>query len=142
MGIWSEQGCDLGLRVKGMWVMRRRLRWQDLLPLGIAAAFAAYGIYLLVVGPLLVTVARGVPGSVTTHNPTIAGLFPLAAGSLVVFGIWAGRDRLAWGGGALALLFSVAFLFSMGGTFIPVAVLLLVCLAIRNLSSRQRTKRE
>lgn len=121
--------------------MRSRLRWLNLLPLAIAAVFAIYGIYLLTVGTAQNIVTPDVPGTVTTNSPTIAGLFPLAAGGLVIYGIWIGRDRLAWGGGALALLFSVAFLFSIGGLCIPAAVLLLVCLAIRTLVTRKRADR-
>jgi hypothetical protein len=102
-----------------------------------AAIYVAYGTYLLVIGPLETIVTPG-DGSVTIHDPTSAGLFPLVAGGLVLYGLWVGRDRIAWAGGAFALAFGVAFLFTLAGAFIPMAVLLLASLALRHLLTRMR----
>ncbi|HEY4228450.1 MAG TPA: hypothetical protein VGM49_08925 [Candidatus Limnocylindrales bacterium] len=121
--------------------MRPRLRWQDLPPIGFAAVFGAYGLYLLLIGPFQ-TIVTPDDGSVTFRDPNVAGLLPLAAGVLVVYGMWAGRERVSWGGAALAMLFSVAFLFSLGGVFIPVAALLLMSLALRRLLKSRRTSTE
>ena len=121
--------------------MRLRNGWRDLLPIGIAGTFALYGIYLLLIGPEQETVTPGVSTSVISHNPSIVGLVPLIAGALVVFGMWNSRERFVWGGAMLAVLFSFAFLFSFGGIFIPIAVLLLASLVFRNLSMRDQIKR-
>lgn len=117
--------------------MRPRLSWQDMLPMALAAIFVIYGAYLVVVGQTVTIVTPGA-GSTSSQASNIAGLFPLIAGLVVIGGIWLGRERVVWIGGGLALLFSVMFLFSIGGLFIPVAVLLLAGLMIRRVVSHRR----
>ena len=118
--------------------MRPRLSWQDVLPMAIAAIFVIYGVYLVVVGQTITVVTPGA-GSASSQASNIAGLFPSIAGLMVIGGIWLGRERVVWVGGGLALLFSVMFLFSIGGLFIPVAVVLLACLMIRRVVTHRRT---
>jgi hypothetical protein len=119
---------------------RSKLGVADLWPMAMALVFVVYGIYLLVLGPLETVVTPG-NGSVTNYSPTSAGLYPLVAGGLVLYGLMVGRDRLVWAGGFLALLFSVAFLFSVGGAFIPVAVLLVAGLVLRRWLTRRHALR-
>jgi uncharacterized membrane protein len=117
--------------------MRSPLKWQDMLPMAIALVFVIYGAYLVFVGPL-VTIVTPDAGSSASREPNFAGLFPLIAGLLVIGGIRLGRERLVWAGGGLALVFTVMFLFSVGGLFIPVAVLLLASLVIRHAAAQRR----
>lgn len=117
--------------------MRPRLSWQDMLPMAIAAIFVIYGAYLVLLGPM-VTVVTPDAGSTSSRAPNIAGLFPLIAAVFVIGGIWLGRERFVWAGGGLALVFSVMFLFSIGGLFIPVAVLMIASLVIRHAFAHRR----
>lgn len=114
-----------------------RLRWRDALPIVVAAVFMAYGLYLLAVGQLETIVTPG-DGSVTVQVPTTAGLVPLVTGGLVLYGIWTGRDRVVWAGAVFALGSGVAFLFSLAGFLIPMAILLLAALALRQLLARRQ----
>jgi hypothetical protein len=103
-----------------------------------AAIYVAYGIYLLAIGPLETIVTPGA-ASATVRNPSPVGLFPVIAGGLVLYGTWSGRDRVAWAGGAFALLFGPVLLFSLAGVLIPLAVLLLASLALRRLLAERQT---
>jgi hypothetical protein len=117
-----------------------RLRWRDAVPIGVAGLFIAYGLYLLAIGPLETIVTPG-SGSSTIHEPSSVGLLPVVVGGLVVYGILAGRDRVAWAGGIVAMLLGVAFLFSLAGVLIPMAMLLLAALAVRRLVARRAPHR-
>jgi hypothetical protein len=106
--------------------------------MAVATAYVAFGIYLLAVGGLETIVTPGA-GTATVRDPTSAGLVPLATGALVLYGIWSGRDRIAWAGGAVALISGAAFLFSLSGVLIPLAMLLVAALALRWELARRAT---
>lgn len=109
-------------------------RAADVVLLGLAALLAIYGMYVALIGPvvLFVTPDGGVP--VASHVPNAAGLIPIAAALLVWFGIRRLDERIAWAGGVTAALFAVLFLFGIGGLLIPIAGALLLVLAARRLT--------
>ncbi len=59
-----------------------------------------------------------------------AGIVPLVAAALLLGGLLTRKLLIAWIGFAVLSLFSVLFLFGIGGGLLPVAGLLLICLAI------------
>lgn len=109
-----------------------RIRPADIPALAVAAVIAAYGLYLLIVGPEVTFFTPDGPGT-TFRQPTFAGLLPVLAGLLVWLGIARQSAAITWIGGVLAGLFSVLFLFSAGGILIPLAAALLAALIVRRL---------
>lgn len=98
----------------------------------LAALVAAYGVYLLVLGPILTMVTPG--GAVSAvHEPTPAGVLPLIGATLVWYGIQRRNERWAWIGAAVVLAFSVLFVFGSGGILIPLALAIVVVLIARRL---------
>lgn len=100
----------------------------------LATGVAIYGLYLIVIGPVLVIVVPD-GGGRAIHDPNIAGAFPLAGAILVLLGIRSRRDLLALLGAAAILVFAVLFVFSIGGIVIPFALALLLVLAARTVIS-------
>lgn len=116
--------------------MQIRFRTADVPALAAAALLALYGVYLIVLGPVLTFVSPG--GSATTyHDPNAAGLAPIIAGLLVWYGVSKGSDLVAWAGAVIATAFSILFVFGVGGIAIPAAAALLAALIVRGLLSRR-----
>ncbi len=110
--------------------MPLQFRRVDIPALVASAAIGVYGLYLAVVGPILSIVTPD-GAATSSREPNLAGLVLVGAGVLVWFGIVKHTDALAWTGAALAAMFSVLFLFSVGLIVMPFAAILLLALAIR-----------
>ena len=106
------------------------MRRTDVLLLTLAATAAAYGVYLVALGPTLTVVTPGGPAT-TVREPNAGGLILIVGAALAWYGVRRGRDRWAWTGGALVLAFSVLFVFGPGGVLIPLALALLAVLIVR-----------
>lgn len=110
--------------------MKSGIGWTGVLAVALAGLVAAYGVYLVALGPILTLVTPGGAAS-TVREPNPTGLaFVLGAG-LVWYGIQRGKQRWAWIGAAAVLAFSVLFVFGPGGILIPPAVALVVVLIAR-----------
>lgn len=112
--------------------MKTILIAADIPPLLLATVLAVYGAYILVFGAIVTFVSA--EGTTMLHQPIPAGVIPVLAGVLVWLGVGRGSNRIAWVGGAVGLMFSVLFVFSSGGIMVPIAVLLVVSLAVRHVS--------
>jgi hypothetical protein len=110
--------------------MRPSLNRPDVaITLSLALAVAAYGAYLLLVGQLVNVVPEGGGAPAPQSVPTPAGLVSLAGGAAIIAGLLLERPVLAGAGALLTLLFSLLFLFGIGGVLVPVAVVLLALIA-------------
>jgi hypothetical protein len=106
--------------------------WTGVLAVALAGLVAAYGVYLVVLGPTLTVVTPGGAAS-PVHEPNPAGLaFTLGAG-LVWYGMQRGKQRWAWIGATAVLACSVLFVFGPGGILIAPAVALMVVLIARRI---------
>jgi hypothetical protein len=107
---------------------------SDVLALGAACLAVVYGAYLLVIGPNSPYLTpQGAAGTVS--SPTFAGSIPLGIGLLAIWAVVNGRTRGLWAAGALALAFSLVFLFSFSLQFAVLAALLLLAGAMRTAST-------
>jgi hypothetical protein len=96
---------------------------------------AAYGVYLLVVGVTVVSVLAvpvgTPPGPASTATVQVMmGVIPMIAGGLILVGWALRRIWLAWLGAAVTSLFAGLFVFSIGGSLVPVAAVLFVLLGV------------
>jgi hypothetical protein len=110
--------------------------WRRATGVAIAAAavlFAVYGIWLLFIGPGLVTVTPEGGIAASSNIPSPLGVVPILAAALLSIGLARDDERLNWAGAGTAAIFAAAFLFSIGGILSPIAALLLVMLASRQL---------
>ena len=105
-------------------------RLLDATSLGIAAFVSAYGVYLVLLGPIL-TVVTPSDGSLSIHDPNPVGMLPLALGLATGYGIVRHDERWVWVGAIGVIAFSVLFVFGVGGGLIPVAIALLISLLAR-----------
>lgn len=101
----------------------------------LSLVFAAYGMYLLIVGVTIVSIPAVPVGSPpgpasTTTVPVMTGVVPTIAGVLILAGLALRRIWLAWIGAAITLLFAGLLVFSIGGFLVPVAAALFVLLGI------------
>ena len=80
--------------------------------------------------------ALGVVASVPGQFP-LPGFFAIAPLLLVVGGLTFGSDRLAWFGLGAFLMAGVMLVFSAGVYYLPIAIGLLVLLALRREADRR-----
>jgi hypothetical protein len=103
-----------------------------LLGLGVVA----YGLYLVVVGPVG-TVVPAVPlgesprPGVSRTFPTLSGLIPLLGGVLLLAGLALRQLALAWAGAVVIGIFAALFVLGVGGVLLPIAVILWCLLGVR-----------
>lgn len=114
----------------------RGWRFRDAPTVALAAVLAGYGIFTLFIG--FPGMGVGPNGPYEFSGRSIAAVIPLIAGGSVGWGAWIAHERLIWAGAAAAVLFSVAFVFSIGGLVLPVALLLVVAVALRHIAIRSR----
>ena len=91
---------------------------------------AAYALFWLLIGEQQTVVQEGEAVSSVRFVQHPAGIVPLVAAALLLGGLLTRKLLIAWIGFAVLSLFSVLFLFGIGGGLLPVAGLLLICLAI------------
>jgi hypothetical protein len=106
--------------------------WTGVLAGALAGLVAAYGVYLVVLGPILTVVTPGGAAS-TIHEPNPVGLMFVFGAGLVWYGIQRGKQRWAWIGAIAVLAFSVLFVFGPGGILIPPALALVIVLVARRM---------
>jgi hypothetical protein len=106
--------------------------WTGLLAVALAGLVAAYGAYLLLLGPILTVTAPGGAAS-TVREPNPAGIVLILGAALVWYGVQRRKERWAWIGATAALAFSVLFVFGPGGILIPLSVALMGLLAARRM---------
>ena len=108
----------------------------------LALAIAAYGVFLLTVGTLMMITPASAPGvelppTTTERRPDPAGLIPLAFGLLVAAGLLV-RAWIPVALGASGIgLFSLLFVFGVGGVLLPAWLALLFLLILAWLGSRR-----
>lgn len=112
------------------------------LTVALALAIAAYGVYLLAVGTPVTIVPASLPGTErqpgTTENwPSPAGLFPLVSGLTVAAGLLLRAWVIVALGAAGIGLFSILFVFGVGGVLLPAWLLLVFLLTLAWLAERQ-----
>ena len=112
--------------------MKSVIGWTGVLGVALAGLVAAYGVYLVVLGPTLTVVTPGGAAS-TVREPNPAGLAFILGAGLVWFGIQRGKQRWAWLGATAVLALSVLFVFGPGGILIPPAIALVVVLIVRRI---------
>jgi len=104
----------------------------------LAALVAAYGVYLVALGPIVATVTPSGAAS-AVHEPNPAGLILIVGGALVGYGIQRVKERWAWIGAGLVLAFSVLFVFGPGGILIPLALAIVTVLIARRVLGQRPT---
>jgi len=109
-----------------------------LLTLLVTAAVALYALFLLLVGvpgtvvyevPITTVPEPGIRGSMQFSPAPQALVAILAAGAILV-GLLTRKMIIAWIGLLILFVFSILFLFGVGGGLLPVAGLLMILLAI------------
>jgi hypothetical protein len=115
--------------------LHHQSRTADLLALGGAVLIGTYGVYLLLLGPV-VTMLDPDGGAAVSREPNPIGFAFVAAGILVWFGITRHSDGHAWLGAAVATAVSIFFVFGVGGVAIPLAAVLLITLALRVMAAK------
>jgi hypothetical protein len=108
----------------------------------LAVAIAAYGVYLLAVGTQVTITPAGLPGAqpqpgTTEYMPDPAGLFPLVTGLTVAAGLLLRAWVIIVLGAAGIGLFSVLFVFGVGGVLLPAWLLLVFLLTLAWLAERR-----
>jgi hypothetical protein len=113
----------------------------------LAAGVALYGLFLAIVG---------VPGAVIREvsitevpekvqesllfSPAPQGLVALLSAAMLMSGLLMRRLTIAWLGLVILLVFSMLFLFGVGGGFLPIGGLLLLLLSVVTALRGTRTK--
>ena len=95
----------------------------------------AFAAYLLLVGPESMYVLDDGP-VMTTHSPTLAGLFPMGVGVVAIWAVARQRTRGYWLAAALATAAAMLFLFSISLPLAVIALLLLLAAFIRTVATR------
>jgi hypothetical protein len=124
------------LYLGGPGVVKSVMGRTGVVAVALAALVAAYGVYLVALGPILMVVTPG--GAATmVHEPNAGGLILIVGAALVWYGVRRGKDRWAWTGAALVLAFSVLSVFGPGGIVIPLAVALVAVLIARRVLGKE-----
>jgi hypothetical protein len=123
-----------------MRVMGRRPRLRLSVPeaavLILGAVVLTYGLYLLLIGPVLLVLPEGGSRGSLLRAPTLTGVFPIVGSVLAIGGILLGQSRAAWAGIAITGLYGLLYLFGNGGAVVPVAIAQIA--AMTRVSSRLR----
>jgi len=105
----------------------------------LAAIVTLYGAFLLIVGQAFGGYSQQGTGPlvpVYSFIPNPAGLIPLVGGFLTLTGILMGNAWLKWIGFTISAVFSVLFLFGIGGVLLPLTPLLLLMLVVKSIFER------
>jgi hypothetical protein len=122
--------------------MKRVAEIATVMAVVLALAIAAYGVFLLTVGTLVtITPASApvveLPPTTTERRPDPAGIIPLGFGLLVATGLLV-RSWILVGLGVAGIgLFSVLFIFGVGGVLLPAWVALVAVLNLAWLAGRR-----
>jgi len=106
-------------------------------------AVALYGFFLALVGMPATSVQEYNPLGTDGEKTTIQQLSPHAllatlAAAMIIIGLLIRKLKIAWIGLAILFAYSAIFLFSTGGGLLPIAVILLILLAIIHSSQIQK----
>ena len=129
---------------------KRLLEISITLAIVLAIVVTGLSAYLLIVGQKGTgyydqspeEIAQGVqPTIIETYEPYPAAIFPLISSSLLLIGLVKRENHFvfAWAGLVFLLIFSVLFLFSSGGTFLPFTVFFLILLVMITIFQRKET---
>ncbi len=103
----------------------------------LAAVVALYGLFLAIAGVpgtvirevSITEVPEKVQGSLQ-FSPSPQGLVILLSAAMLISGLLMRKLTIAWLGLVILLVFSMLFLFGVGGGLLPIAGLLLISLSI------------
>jgi len=103
----------------------------------LAAGVALYGLFLAIVGVPGTSIPEvsltDVPEKVQKSlqfSPAPQGLVALLSAAMLISGLLMRKLTIAWLGLVILLVFSMLFLFGVGGGFLPIAGLLLILLSV------------
>lgn len=103
----------------------------------LAGGMALYALYLLIVG-LPSTIVYETPGPTEiVYMPYPTASLPLVALAFIITGLVTQRMLMAWLGWAGLCVFSLLFVFSLGGALLPFTGLLLLLLIVISLVRRK-----
>ncbi len=103
----------------------------------LAAGVALYGLFLSIVGVPGTSIPEvsltDIPEKVQESpqfSPAPQGLVALLSAVMLISGLLMRKLTIAWLGLVILLVFSMLFLFGVGGGFLPIAGLLLILLSV------------
>jgi hypothetical protein len=104
----------------------------------LASAVALYALYFLLIGVKYTDVSESPFGTPTSdlqsmkeyYAPELTAVGPLIAAGLLLFGLLTGKSEFAWIGFFVLTVFSILFVFGIGGPLIPVVGALAFLLTI------------
>jgi len=103
-----------------------------------AANYLIFGAQISTVQEIPEGSQEPLPPAVVEYEPYPTAFIPLAAAVILIAGLWANKEMIAWMGWAILTVFSVLFLFSSGGGLLPLdGILLILLLAITFLRQRK-----
>lgn len=115
-----------------------------LLAILISLIVIIYASKLLIVGQPVTIFQEGI-GTGQPFGPSVVenvryqpAIIPLIAGLVLLAGLLWKKTMIAWVGLGILVVFSILFLFSSGGAFIPAAGILLVLLLIMYFTREKR----
>ena len=98
----------------------------------IAIAVAAYALFYLMRGVPGEFVVEGETTSSIRYTPAPHALAPLFAAVLITIGTLTRKFPIAWFGLGVLITFAALALFGIGGALLPLALFLLILLALAN----------
>jgi hypothetical protein len=104
----------------------------------LSTAVTLYALYFLLIGVKYTVVSESPLGTQTPalqtmkeyHAPESTAVGPIIAAGLLLFGLLTGKLEFAWIGFFVLTVFSILFVFGIGGPLIPVVGALAVLLTI------------
>ena len=114
---------------------QRLLAVSRVLVLILAISVALYALNLLVVGQRLSVMQEGSSETYASSAPAPAASWPLISSLLLIAGMLMHQKAILWVAWMALTLFSLLFLFSIGGILIPVSAALLPLLVIMQIWS-------
>ena len=102
----------------------------------LAAMVAVYALSLLVFGQPWILAYEGGENRGLQFIPALAAFVPLVAVAMLLLGLLTRKKLMTWIGLAILLIFSLLFLFGIGGILLPVSGLLFISLVVIQIGSR------
>ena len=104
----------------------------------LAIIIATYSLFLLIVGQPWSVVAEGNTSGQVEFVRAPQAILPLLSTVMILAGLVAKQHAITWIGAVLLLLFSLRFVFGVGGILLPAAGAMLFLIAIISMVGRVR----
>lgn len=104
----------------------------------LAIIIATYSLFLLIVGQPWSVVAEGNTSGQVEFVRAPQAILPLLSTVMILAGLVAKQRAITWIGAVLLLLFSLRFVFGVGGILLPAAGAMLFLIAIISMVGRVR----